>query len=664
MSYALTQSSEPDSQTASADAPVVIIGTGPVGIRVLQLLMKQDPLANVVIYGNEPWEPYNRVQLSSFLAGELDWTGLVREQSIPPHGNVIQHHNCAVARICRDDQTVVDELGRVQAYSRLIIATGSSPHIPNIRGIDLPGVYRFRDLSDVEKLVARRTRSRRTIVLGGGVLGLEAARAMSRLNTEVYIVDHGNRLMSAQLDMDAAELLKERVIAMGIRVCLNTGVKEILGETRVTGVMLRNDIQINCDTIVVAAGIRPNVDLARDARLSVGRGIRVNDNMQTSDENIYAIGECAEHRDKVYGLVAPGYEQARVAGYCLRGESSNYKGSIAATRLKVVGLPVFSMGSVDEEMVIGSVQNGRFQDHSRGIYRKILLQRGRLIGAISIGDWDQIDRIQEAITNKRYIWPWQLKRFSRSGELWPDEATRSIAQWPASTTVCNCIGVCRGELSQAITAGCVTVEALIDETRASTVCGSCRPKLAELIGSTPAIQADIRAKSLLVFSIVALLTLVSLSFLPNLIYNPTVDVLWQWDKLWRSSLLKQITGYTAAVSMALAALISLRKRWKKITFFNYANWRVVHLVLTVLALLALMTHTGLRMGNNINFYLMMTVLGISLVGVVVGAVISIQHKLDYVLAGQIREKSLWGHILFLWPLPVLLGFHIFKTYYY
>ena len=664
MSIALSQSSKAEPQITAGEAPIVIIGTGPVGIRALQLLLKQNPVANIVIYGNEPWEPYNRVQLSSFLAGDLDWTGLVQEQKIPAQDNIIQHHNCAVTDIRREERTVVDELGRVQPYSRLIIATGSTPHIPNIRGINLPGVFRFRDLSDVEKLIARRARSRRTIVLGGGVLGIEAARAMSRLNTEVYIVDHGNRLMSTQLDDDAAELLKERVIALGIRVCLSTSVKVIHGELKVTGVQLRNDININCDTIIVSAGIRPNVALARAARLSVGRGIRVNDNMRTNDEHIYAIGECAEHRDKVYGLVAPGYEQARVASYCLQGKESNYKGSITATKLKVLGLPVFSLGSVDEDLIVDNVQYGRFHDYSRGLYRKLVVHRGRLIGAISIGEWQQADRIQEAITNKRHIWPWQLKQFKRSGDLWADKAEQGVAQWPASTMVCNCIGVSRGELSLAIGAGCATVESLVHETRASTVCGSCRPKLAELIGSTPMILADLRAKPLLVFSAIALLLLTGMSIFPDIMYNPSVDVVWQWDKLWRSNLLKQISGYTAAASMLLAALISLRKRWRRLRFFNYANWRLVHLILTAVALLALVVHTGLRLGSNINFYLMVSILGLSLVGVLASAVISIQHKLDYVRARQIREQSLWLHILLLWPLPVLLGFHIFKTYYY
>ena len=652
--------------------PVVIIGTGPVGIRMLQLIVKQEPDISAVIYGNEPWEPYNRVHLSTLLAGEMEWFDLVKNHSLPVSDNIEKRFNCAVSSIDRDKKYVIDESGFKQHYSRLIIATGSRPHLPQISGIELPGIYSFRDLTDVEHLIARRIRSRRTVIIGGGVLGLEAARAMTRENTEVHIIDHNPRLMSSQLDEQSAELVKEHLLALGIRVYLGTGIKYFSGQNRVTGLVLRNDIKIDCDTIVLATGIKPNIELARKAGIIVGRGIRVNDNLQTSDPDIYAIGECAEHRKTIYGLVAPGYEQAKVAAYSIqqdkngkqRKKLANYKGSITTTTLKVVGIDVFSMGDVHEEISKGIISHHIYTNLGQGLYRKLIIKRGKLIGVISIGEWKQVGRAQEAITTGRYIWPWQLRKFTQTGDIWSEKQSENIAQWPASAKICNCTGVTRGELSQALSQGNNTVEELAVCTGASTVCGSCTPKLAELIGATPTIKPDLRYKSLFIFSAIALLLLSLITLVPNIIYNPSVDVLWQWDKLWRENLLKQITGFTAAGSMLIAALISLRKRWTAIKFFEYTNWRLAHTILGVIAITALVAHSGLRIGNNLNFYLMGTILALLIVGVLAGISISMQHKIDYVVAQTMKEKFLWAHILFVWPVPVLLGFHIFKTYYY
>ena len=652
--------------------PFVIIGSGPVGVRLLQLLIKQDPKLSVVIYGNEPWEPYNRVQLSTFLAGELDWFGLVKDQNIPDVDSVITRFNCPIVEINRHSKYITDSQGHRQYYSKLIIATGSSPRVPQIRGIELEGIYNFRNLDDVQRLIARRVRSRRTIIIGGGVLGLEAARAMSRANTDVIVIDHNDRLMSSQLDDASSRALKAHVSNLGISVRLNSSVKEILGERRVSGVILRNGTQIECDTVILATGIRPNIDLARKAGVVVGRGIKVNDQLQTSDENIYAIGECAEHRKIVYGLVAPGYEQAKVAAYSLLGKKNGftlrkpvtYQGSIASTTLKVVGIDVFSMGDVHVEESKGYITHYVYEDNVKGIYRKLVIKRRRLIGAISVGQWDQIGRIQESVTSRRIIWPLQLRKFARSGEIDSDTFSDDITTWPASTKICNCASVTRGQLSKAYSQGNCTVDQLASCTGASLICGSCKPKLAQFIGASPIVDPDKRYKSLLVFSIAALLLAAMFLFMKNISYTPSVDIAWQWDKLWRDNLAKQITGFTAIGLMAVASLISFRKRWKTIKWIDFADWRLAHLVLSVFAVVALVFHSGLRFGDNLNFYLMATVMALIAVGTLAGITIGLQHKLDYVTSKTLRQNFLWSHIVLLWPLPVLLGFHIFKTYYY
>jgi len=675
LNYALKNPKDSSLEQSTLTAnrhPIVIIGSGPVGIRLLQTLVKQDQKVSAVIYGNEPWEPYNRVQLSTFLAGELDWLGLVKDQKIPESASITTRFNCPVTEINRFSKYIVDDKGHKQYYSKLIIATGSSPHVPQIRGIELEGIYNFRDFDDVQHLLARRIRSRRTVIIGGGVLGLEAARAMRRANTEVVIIDHNNKLMNSQLDEASSSILKSHVTSLGIDVHLNSSVKIIKGQTHVTAVLLRSGIEIECDTIVLATGIRPNIDLARRAGIVVGRGIKVNDQLQTSDENIYAVGECAEHRKIVYGLVAPGYEQARVVVHSLLGKRNdsilgrpvNYRGSIASTTLKVVGIDVFSMGDVHAEESKGLITHYVYQDNDKGIYRKLIIKRRRLIGAISIGKWDQIGRIQESVTNRRFIWPLQLRKFGRIGEIDSESFSDDIGSWPASTQICNCTGVTRGELSKAFAQGNCSVDSLAACTGASLVCGSCKPKLAQFVGSAPIIDPDKRYISLLSFSITALLLTALFIFIKNITYNPSVDVIWQWDKLWRENIAKQITGYTAIGVMFIAALISLRKRIKAIKWFEYANWRLAHVILSVIATIALVLHSGMRFGSNLNFYLMATMISLIGLGTFASLTIGIQHKLDHVTAKTLREKFLWAHIFLLWPLPVFLGFHIFKSYYY
>ena len=675
MNYALKNpkdKSEEHSLLTANRHPIVIIGTGPVGIRALHLLVNQDPNADIVIYGNEPWEPYNRVKLSTFLAGDLDWLGLIRDQKIPDVDSISTRFNCPVKEINRNSKYVLDATGHKQYYSRLIIATGSSPHVPQIKGIEKTGIYRFRSLDDVQKLIARRARSHRTVIIGGGVLGLEAARAMSRQNTNVLVIDHNNSLMSSQLDETSSALLKSHVTALGIIVHLKSSVKEILGTDRVSGIVLRNGTEIGCDTIVLATGIRPNVDLARKAGLVVGRGIRVNDALQTSDENIYAIGECAEHRKKIYGLVAPGYEQAKVAVFSIsksKNESIlnkkvSYQGSIASTTLKVVGINVFSIGDIHAEESKGLLTHFIYKDEEKKIYRKLIVKRRRLIGAISIGEWQQIGRIQESVSNRRFLWPLQLRKFTETGDIDSETYSEDITAWPAHTKICNCTGVTRGELSKAFAQGNSSVDALASCTGASLVCGSCKPQLAQFVGSSPIIEPDKRYKSLLGFSAIALLATALFLFAKNISYTPSVDIVWQWDKLWRENLLKQITGYTTIGLMICATFISLKKRIKVIKWFEYANWRLVHVIFSVLAIITLVAHSGMRFGENLNFYLMGTVISLIALGTLAGITISVQHKLDYVAAKTIREKFLWAHIFLLWPLPVLLGFHIFKTYYY
>lgn len=629
-------------------------------MRAVQELIRRNPRQHIILYGEEATEPYNRVRLSSFLFGNIDWDALTRDLHLPPHPFLEKRLGCAVTAIDRARQLITDGDGRLQPYSALILATGSRAHVPDIPGIRLNGVYTFRDLQDVQALLARRVRSRRTVILGGGLLGLEAARAMQRFHTKVCIVEHYSRLMMRQLDEDAAGYLRRTVEALGIEVILGDSVRRVLGDDRVTGLQLRSDRELECDTVIVATGIVPNADIARAAGIHVTRGIRVDDNMRSSDPQIYAAGECAEHRGRVYGLVAPGLEHAAVAAHAIQGGKSRYAGSTITTRLKILDLPVFSMGPVGQEDMPDLARSEVYRTTS--VYRKLVIWRGRLIGAIVIGDCPELSRLQEAIIHRRNVWPWQKWRFRDTGLLWPEEELGNVQAWPAAATVCNCTGVTCGTLRTAVAEGCATVETLAARTGASTVCGSCRPLLAELVGA-PAANTPARGWTVLLGSsaiAVAAALLMAALVMP---YVPSVQVTWQWDVLWRESLWKQVSGFSVLGLTAVLLLMSLRKRIARFTLGDFPLWRVMHVLLGTLTLAGLAVHTGGRLGDNLNFLLMTLFLSAVVIGAAAAGLVSLEHRIG-ARAARLRRGWTWAHILFTWPIPVLLGFHVVKSYYF
>ncbi len=644
--------------------PLVIVGTGPVGMRVAHEVLQRNSYQSIVLYGGEPWEAYNRVRLSSVLSGEASLESIQNPLTVTGESTVVQRHNCPITSIDRMNRVVLDEHGREQPYTDLVLATGSSPHIPNIPGLDKAGVFTFRDLNDTQRLMARRIKSRRTVVLGAGLLGLEAAKGLQRANTEVIVVDHAPTLMARQLDEEAGERLREHVLSLGIQTLLMQGISEVLGDGKLAGIRLRNGREIACDTLVIATGIKPNIQLALGAGIAVGRGIKVDDQMRSSDPHVFAVGECAEHRGKLYGQVAPGLEQAAVLAHSLTGGDSRYSGSLSATKLKVVGVSVFSMGRTGLDESGSQLRSEIYRDSTGTSYKKVLLDRGRLVGAMAVGEWPDLARVQESINKQRHIWPWQLRRFMTTGRLWAEKEAEQVTQWPANATVCQCIGVTRGALSLAIGNGCQNAEALARCTGASTVCGSCKPLLNELLGGSTPIEAEKGSGALTWAAAFSLVLALVFLVMPNIPYADSVQWSLRWDMLWRDALLKQTTGFTLLGLGVFVSLISLRKRIKKFSLGSFAGWRVVHVLSGVMVAAILIAHTGLRLGYNLNLMLMLSFVGLMLVGAVAAGAIGLQHRLPGKWVRRTRELSQQLHIWLLWPLPALLGFHVFKTYWF
>ncbi len=650
--------------TVPFDGPVIVVGTGPAGMRVAQELVQRSPGCSVRVFGDERWRPYNRVRLTPFMVGDIGLADVYFPTLCAPDGAEIEVLQRRIVAIDREARNVTDVRGDSHRYGRLVLATGSRPHVPSIAGIEQANVFTFRDLDDVEKLMARVAQSRRAVVIGGGLLGLEAARGLHQHKIETVVIEHERHLMPRQLDDRAGTMLADHMRALGVDVITGEGIHEIVGDGRVAGVRLRSGEEIACDTVVVCTGIRPNVGLARDARLSLGRGIRVDDHMRTSDPVIYAVGECAEHRDKIYGLVAPGLEQAAVAAHAILGGESQYSGSIAATRLKVVGIPVFNIGAVTESELSPDFASAHFEGSRVGTYRQLILDRGRLVGAIAVGEWADLSRIQEAVVSGRRIYPWQVRRFRREGSLWPRANAASVGNWPGTAIVCNCTGVTRGMLSTAITGGAGTIAALQQRTGASTVCGSCRPLLGDLLGTAVSVVAVRGWRIIVAVSVLSLLAALSFWLLGPVPYRQTVQAKVQLDLLWTDGTLKQITGFSLLGLALIVMLLSFRKRIPKFSFGDLGLWRIVHTVLGLAMLVVLFLHTGLNLGQNLNLALMSTFLAIVLAGAFAGGVAAARHRMVAARGVAWQGLSVWIHIVAVWPLLVLLSFHVLTVYYF
>ena len=395
----ITGDQESDRPIAMSDAPVIVIGGGPSGVRAAECLAAGG--VNTVLFNAERWQPYNRVKLTPLLSGDVQLGQVYLQPNFPDGSHVKQYSTHPIVAIDRENKSVIGQFDRRFVYSKLIIATGSRAHIPAIEGIGKDGVYKFRNFDDVEKLIARSVSARRCVVIGGGLLGLEAARGMAGRKVKTIVVEHESRLMARQLDDAGGAVLKAQIEALDISVHTGVSVKEILGESRVAGVLLSDGTEIVCDTLIVCTGIRPNMEIARDAGLVVHRGIAVDEHLQTSDPDIYAIGECAEFQGHLYGLVGPGLEQASLAVSHMFGGEGRYYGSLPTTKLKVVGSDVFSMGDVDQLAERIDVDSYIFEDQEAGLYRRLVLHKGRLVGAMAIGDWPEINLLQNGIVDRR-----------------------------------------------------------------------------------------------------------------------------------------------------------------------------------------------------------------------------------------------------------------------
>jgi assimilatory nitrate reductase electron transfer subunit len=463
---------------------LVVVGNGMAGARLVGEVRARDAKMSVTVLGAESREPYNRVLLSNVLAGAY---GPEQVRMLDPgwyaeHG-VTALLGAEVTALDRDAQTVVTGAGHRVPYDVLVLATGSEAVVPPIAGAGCG--LAFRTMDDCQTIIGAAGTARAAVVIGGGLLGIEAARGLAGRGLPVTLLHLADHLMERQLDPEAGLVLGETLTGLGVRIRTGVRVTEILenGDARPKGVRLADGEVVDGDLVVLACGVRPLTALAEDAGLEVDRGVVVDDELRTDDPSIFAIGECAQHDGNVYGLVAPAWEQAVVVADLITGtdRAARYRGSRLVTRLKARSVELAAMGETHvDESADGCAEVVRFSHRARGTYRKLVIRDGRLVGAILLGESQAVGTLTQLFDRGGPL------PGDRAGLLFPELPGAVVAESPVrmpdAAKVCQCNNVTKGQIRSCWEAGARDTVAVAAATRATTGCGTCHEVVKGLLG--------------------------------------------------------------------------------------------------------------------------------------------------------------------------------------
>ncbi len=631
---------------------VLVAGNGMVGFRFCrELVARASDRVRIVVHGEEERPAYDRVHLTQLLDGRRPDELLLAPKSWYQQSDIDLRLGDPIAWIDRRERTARSRAGRELRYDTLVLATGADPVEPPIAGVDLPGVFLYRTAVDIAaiKLAARGANA--VAVLGGGLLGLEIAAALARLGLQTTVLEPARHLMPRQLDRLSAELVEADLARRGIDIRAGTRPRAIRRRLGLLVVETDRSEPIAVDMVVVAAGVRPRDGLASAAGLAVdddGGGVLVDDQLATSDPHILAIGDCARHAGVFYGLVGPGYEMARIAAERIAGQPALFTGADRSCRLAVAGIEVAALGEHDA--------GGRpLVFHDGDLRRTLILRAGAVVGARAVGPWPRIDEVELAIASGRRLTAPEIDRFCRAGDPFtaraPDRG--SVIAWPDAALACRCARVTCGQVRGEVARGCSSLLALGAATGAGTVCGSCRPSLVQLV-ELDGRRAKRSGGVLAAVSIAAVAAVASFLLVPPLSQDGSGALVDWLAPLWQRGGHKMASGIAlAGIAGAALLLMGTRRVWRTRRGPLFVG---LHALIGVLAMAALVAHTGLHTGDNLNRALLVAFLGAIASGGALG--------LSSLAARRARAPLLWGHLLLLGVLPVLLAFHIVAVLYF
>jgi nitrite reductase (NADH) large subunit len=668
---------------------LVVIGNGMVSERFCERAVELGlhESRRIIVFGEEPVPAYNRVELTRVLGG-LDAASLtLKPMAWYSERDIELRIGERVLTIDRERRRLLTEHGCEQPYDDLVLATGSYASTPVIPGTNNPGVLSYRTAEDARRIGARaralaRERAR-VVVVGSGLLGIEAGQAIAELGCPVTFVEAAPQVLPRQLDPGTAAMAAELLLEAGFDLCLGQTIERIVlmsevrrphlaqptdaevPDTRLRVGLSRGGLMssIDCGMVVLAAGIKPRDELARQSgiRCPAPGGIEVDDTLKSSDPNVFAIGECARHAGRAPGQIAPGYAMADVLAERLAGRDVRFTSTQPNTRLTLVDRPVLVVGEgrgsdAPAEALIHREPSGR-------AYRRLIVHEGHLVGMTAIGAGPDLAPLEEAVALRRKLERSDRRRLERGVNPWLTRR-QSLAVWPDSAIVCDCTGVTAGALRRACAEGFTTREQLSARTGAGSVCGSCQPRLLAFVRDG---AESSRVHAVLGLSALAALLAVALALRVGPIpLSATLQQQAPFELLWRDPLVRQLTGAGLVVLCALSALwLPLRRRAaRRRGAAAFSGARGVHAALGFISLIAMGVHTGLRWGRGLDLALTLSLAGMIVIGATTALVMTDDRWLSGPRGTALRRLGTRLHVWIAWPLPVLIALHVLKHYYF
>jgi len=647
-----------DRQVVSGRPPsnIVVIGNGMVSHRLCDRLVQPNvPGPHIVVLGEESRPAYDRMRLGEMLQGRRATSLSLATPAWYRDRDIELVLNDPAEAVDRDKRVVTTRSGRTFSYDQLVFATGAAPVVPPIDIDDPAGVFVIRTTRDLERLRDRAHGARSAAVLGGGLLGLETAKSLRDAKLAVTVVERAPQLMASQLDEEAGEVLKRKLEQTGMEIVLGEQVQQIAQSGARQQIVFgagsgRPSLEV--DLVVLSVGVSPRDELAVACGIQRAKrgGIAIDKHLRTSDPSVYAIGDCASFEDVASGLVAPGYRMAEALAATLLGNPTVFEMPAAPVRLKIAGVEVTTVGQTRRRP-----SHKTFRYRHQDVYRRVVVEDDRVVGATAVGDWPELGAVQEAIDDERQLTTTWLNRFTRGEELWrPSKDAPAVR--PDAEIVCACANITAGAIRLAISGGCTTADQVSRTTGAARGCGSCLPLVSLMVGH-PVSGRERRARTWLAgFATAALAGLALALIVPPVALVALLDR-HRLDFLFRDPFWQQVSGFTVLGTCVLAMLLPLAKRVLGVSGSALPVWRAAHAGIGLGALGALVLHTSLRRGHNLNLVLETSFAALLLLGAAAGL-------FGLKRGGPLGRALRLAHLVVFWPLLSLIGLHVLAVYYF